>query len=129
MASMIRYADSFEFDGRSDEYLRETFDLWATGDTNKDWAELYYYGCLAIIEECHTRALLMNKVRNGSFIDTPYRYKRRLMSFLAGIDAGFAVIWQRNLRQHHHLGNNKGDRAYIETIELGDRVRNSFVSN
>lgn len=63
------------------------------------------------------------------FIDTPYRLSRRMMSFLGAIDAGFAPIWQRNLRAHHWLGNNKGDRAYIETIELGDRVRNSFVSN
>lgn len=129
MSIVDRYKDSFDFVGRSDEYLRDTFDLWAKGDENPDWAELYWYGCLAIVEECHARALLIHKALRGAFIDTPYRRERRMMSFLAGIDAGFAVIWQRNLRAHHWLGNNQGDRAYIETIELGDRVRNSFVSN
>lgn len=62
-------------------------------------------------------------------MDTSYRFNRRLRSFLALIDLGFAPIWQRNLRRHHMLGKNEGDRKYIETIELGGRVRNSFVSN
>lgn len=56
-----RYADGFEFDGRDDVYLRETFDLWSKGDENADWAALYRAGARAIIEECHARALEMNK--------------------------------------------------------------------
>lgn len=56
-----RYADGFEFDGRDDVYLRETFDLWALGDENANWAELYRAGMRAIVEECHARALEMNK--------------------------------------------------------------------
>lgn len=56
-----RYAGGFEFNGRDDVYLRETFDLWALGDENADWAELYRAGMRAIVEECHARALEMNK--------------------------------------------------------------------
>ncbi len=60
------------------------------------------------------------------FIDTPYRRDRRMMSFLGGIDAGFAVYWQRNLRAHHFLGSKPTDREYIEGVELGLRVRGAI---
>lgn len=74
-----RYADGFEFDGRDDVYLRETFDLWSLGDENADWAELYRAGMRAIIDECHTRALEMNKtVKPARKID---RYSHWATSF------------------------------------------------
>lgn len=63
------------------------------------------------------------------FIDTPYRFKRRLHSFLGAIDMGYAAVWQRNLRSHHWLRNCPTDREYIEMVELGTRVRQSWDVN
>jgi hypothetical protein len=61
---MTRYAGGFTFTGRSDAYLRETFDLWASGATDcslgSDWAELMREGCQAIVTECHARAMNAN---------------------------------------------------------------------
>lgn len=57
-----RYADGWEFDGRSEEYLRETFDLWAA-DT-KDQTGAYRSGMRAIIEECHARAIEFDEKRS-----------------------------------------------------------------
>jgi hypothetical protein len=58
-----RYDGAWEFGTRSDEYLRETFELWSVNADRQspDMSELCRSGCAAIIAECHTRALVMNK--------------------------------------------------------------------
>jgi hypothetical protein len=58
-----RYLESWDFAGRSDEYLRETFEIWSSplAPIERGPLEsLYASGVAAIIEECHARALVLN---------------------------------------------------------------------
>jgi hypothetical protein len=58
IAKASRYDNSWDFTGRSDAYLRETFELFA-----KDDAPIYAGGRRAIIEACHARAIEMSQLR------------------------------------------------------------------
>lgn len=81
MGNGMRYADSFDFEGRGDEYLRETFEIWGLSNAmDNDWAELYAAGRQAIIEELHGRALVMDE-------------KREIVRASLSIPAGVVIEW------------------------------------
>ena len=111
-----RYADGFDFNGRDDVYLRETFDLWAMGDENADWAELYRAGCRAIVEECHARALEMNKaVKPVRKMD---RYSHWAMSFplAKGGDGNVCQGHADYCAEYGHATEKSTDRNGVTTV-------------
>ncbi len=68
MSNGMRYADGWDFTGRSDEYLCDTYALWAVGvSANGElWEQLFTSGMNAIVEESHARALVQNRNREAA---------------------------------------------------------------
>lgn len=68
MSNGMRYADGWDFTGRSDEYLRETYDIWSrtVASNGELWEELFTTGMNAVVEECHARALVIHRDREAA---------------------------------------------------------------
>lgn len=116
---MVRVYDGAEFDSWLDEGIvdKTLYSAYVTVADATD-AEI-----MRAAEECLARALVMVAARNTQ----PMRFKR-MMSFLGAINTGFAPISTtfRNQAGYHWLGKGPTDRQYIESIELGVRVTQSF---